>query len=34
LTRRGGSAGFVVEDSSSSWFGVDAVILSVENELT
>ncbi len=34
LTRRGGSAGFLVEDSSSSWFGVDAVILSVENELT
>jgi hypothetical protein len=31
---RGGSAAFLVEDSSFRWFGVDAVILSLENELT
>ena len=34
LTRRGGSAGFLVEDSSSRWFGVDAVVISTDNDLT
>jgi hypothetical protein len=34
VTRRGGNAGFLAEDSQSTWFGVDAVLLSIDNELT
>jgi hypothetical protein len=34
LNRRGGNAGFLAEDSSSTWFGVDALVISTENKLT
>jgi hypothetical protein len=34
LVRRGGTAGFLAEDQSGTWFGVDAVLLSTENDLS
>jgi hypothetical protein len=33
LIARGGSAGFLAEDHPLSWFGVDAILLSTDNEL-
>jgi erythromycin esterase-like protein len=34
LEARGGAAGFLADDHPLSWFGVDAVLLSTDNELS
>lgn len=34
LVSRAGTSGFLAEDSSFSWFGVDAILLSTDNEVS